>query len=453
GKKGSRFSDQLRGINLEEVLIVAIDAAKLHQKALICNYFGDVIEKPFFFSVNSLGITELCTKIKHASSKANAQRIFLGVEATGHYYEDIVRELGTKGYGVQIFNAYTTFEERSSALSWCKTDDLDLVALAHAIMRNKGTEFTLSEGTQRQLLTLSRARRSEVNKRSTLQVEIRVLMDHIWREFQGYAVMDNKKRKTQKIFSDFWGKTPLFFMEHYPHPSSILKLGELEIRKLSRQHNLKMRDTTIQRLLFAANHSLSRSKEELTPELLILKMKIQSLKIFNENIKNLEKEMETLLLKTDGLLLLTVPGIGVVSAAEFYSELGDISKYDHPSQLIKKAGTNPIVKQSGGSGGYYGKISKQGNSHLRHVLYHIGHTLSVHNKDLMPFYERLKGKGKHYRKLYVALGNKFLKIAFAMLRDKKPFISNQPDFQINHEINKKLRYHSFKNQQLVTLVA
>jgi len=35
GEKGSRFTDQLRGINLEQVLIVAIDAAKLHQKALV----------------------------------------------------------------------------------------------------------------------------------------------------------------------------------------------------------------------------------------------------------------------------------------------------------------------------------------------------------------------------------------------------------------------------------
>mgnify|MGYP001023194937 FL=1 len=49
GFKGTKFSQQLRGVNLEQVLIVAIDAAKLHQKALICNYFGDVIEKPFFF--------------------------------------------------------------------------------------------------------------------------------------------------------------------------------------------------------------------------------------------------------------------------------------------------------------------------------------------------------------------------------------------------------------------
>jgi transposase len=166
GKKGSHFRDQLRGVNLEQVLIVAIDAAKLHQKALICNYFGDVIEKPFFFSVNADGISSLCSKIHKAIKDHDAQRIFLGVESTGHYYEDIVRLLGTRGFRVQIFNAYTTFEERASALNWCKTDDLDLIALAHAIKNNKGTEFALAEGIQRQLLTLTRAGRQEIRKRS-----------------------------------------------------------------------------------------------------------------------------------------------------------------------------------------------------------------------------------------------------------------------------------------------
>jgi hypothetical protein len=39
-----------------------------------------------------------------------AERIFIGVEATGHYYEDIVRELGKCGYGVTIINAATTYE-------------------------------------------------------------------------------------------------------------------------------------------------------------------------------------------------------------------------------------------------------------------------------------------------------------------------------------------------------
>lgn len=90
-------------------------------------------------------------------------------------------------------------------------------------------------------------------------------------------------------------------MEHSSHPSSILDLEEMELHRPSRQYNLKLRDTTIQRLLYAAKHSLSRSKEELAPELLILKMKIQALKKFNENILTLEKEMETLCIQTTRL--------------------------------------------------------------------------------------------------------------------------------------------------------
>lgn len=441
GKKGSLFRDQLRGVDLEKVLIVSIDAAKLHQKALICNYFGDVIEKPFFFSVNADGISFLCSKIEKVIKEHQAQRIFLGVEATGHYYEDIVRELGFKGYVVQIFNAYTTYEERASALNWCKTDDIDLVALAHCIKNNKGTEFKLAEGKQRQILTFTRARRQEIRKRSTIQMEIRVLMDHIWREFQGYAIQEGNKRKKVKVFSDFWGKSSLFFMEHYPHPSYIRELGEVGLRKLSKEHNLKLRKGTIEKLLFVANQALSRSLQELHSELFILKTKLQDLERLNKNIRLFEKEIETLLLQTDGKLLLTVPGIGVVLAAELYSEIGDISQYDNPNQIIKKAGTNPIMKQSGGGQGYFGRISKQGNPQLRYVIYNVGRCLSMHNQDLQPFAFRLKERGKHSRKVFIAVGNKMLKIAFAMFRDHKPFRSSQNNYEILKEINKKLTYN------------
>ncbi|WP_170875356.1 hypothetical protein [Virgibacillus pantothenticus] len=191
---------------------------------------------------------------------------------------------------MDIFNAYTTKEERNSALNWCKTDDLDLIALAHAIKNNKGTESTLLEGKQRQLLTLTRTRRKEIVRRSSLLVEIRTLMDHIWREYQGYAIELNGKRKTQKIFSDLWGKSSLFFMEHYPHPSDILSLGEWGLKKLSKEHNLKLRSATIQRLLFAAEQSIARSKKELAPEFLVLKMRLQDLQKINGNIEVLERE-------------------------------------------------------------------------------------------------------------------------------------------------------------------
>lgn len=45
GRKGKHFAEELKGISLDQILIVPIDAAKYHPKALICNYFGDILEE------------------------------------------------------------------------------------------------------------------------------------------------------------------------------------------------------------------------------------------------------------------------------------------------------------------------------------------------------------------------------------------------------------------------
>ena len=453
GKKGSQFSSQLRGVNLERVLIVAIDAAKFFQKALVCNYFGDVLEKPFFFGVNQEGINLICEKIEKVQSKIQAERIFIGVEATGHYYEDIVREVGKRGYGVTIINAATTYEERSSALNWSKTDDLDLFAIAHALIQNKGMENKLPEGSYRKLMTLTRARRNEVRKRALVKVHIRTLMDHVWRDYQGHVeIIQNKPKKTY-IFSDFWGKSSVFFMESYPHPSSILELGEEKLLQIAKENKLRIGVSTIQTLLTVANQSIVKPKEEVSAELLLLRMAIQDLKRLDDNVRVLEKEIEEALLETDGRLLLSVPGIGVVTAAEFYSELGDISHYEHAGQLIKKAGTNPIIIQSGGTQGFYGRISKQGNKHLRFMVYTVGKCLAQHNKDLRPYYERLKERGKHARKAFIALGNKFIRIAFSMLTNKKPYESKQNEYSIYNEIKKKLHFTKMNTYLNIALAA
>ncbi|WP_412759197.1 transposase [Neobacillus mesonae] len=90
---------------------------------------------------------------------------------------------------------------------------------------------------------------------------------------------------------------------------------------------------------------------------------------------------------------------------------------------MKKAGTNPIIIQSGWTEGFYGKIFKQGNKNLRFMVYVVGKSLAQHNKDLRPFYEKLIERGKHAKKGYTALGNKFIRIAFLMITHKKPLES------------------------------
>lgn len=62
--------------------------------------------------------------------------------------------MGKRGYGVTIINAATTCEERSSALNWSKTGDLDLYAIAHTLIQNKGMENKLPEGNYKRLIIL-----------------------------------------------------------------------------------------------------------------------------------------------------------------------------------------------------------------------------------------------------------------------------------------------------------
>jgi transposase len=449
GKKGRQFSEVLRTVSPAEILIVAIDAAKLHQKALICNYFGDIIERSFFFSVNKQGMQELMFRIDKAAKEINAKHIVIGVEVTGHYHEDIVRVLGAQGYPVHVLNAYTTSQERNSTLNKSKTDDLDLKVIVKALAQNKATESVLPEGDIQVLQTLTRSRRTLVTRRSSLQTELRNLSDKIWREFQGFVLPNGKDRTTEKLFSDFFGKSSLYFLEHCPHPSMILKLGEKGLKDIAIKNKLKFREDTISKLLYIASESVSRPVSELRGELYVLKMKVEEYRFIQSQVEHLDREIEYLLLQTEGSILLTVPGIGLITAAEFYSEMGDISNYDSAHKLIKKAGTNPVVYQTGGKKGYYGKISKQGNSHFRYIVYLIGKSLAMHNPDLKEFYHRLKSKGKHSRSVYIALGNKFIKIAYALLRDAKAYQSSQENYSSYNEMRKKLKYTSSKTLKLL----
>lgn len=173
---------------------------KFYRNLWFLNYFGEVIESPFSFIVNQTGMNVLIETIEQAKHSLHAERVFIGIEATGHYYEDIVRILIEQGYSVHIINPASTHEERKQHLTYTKTDDIDLYLIAEVLIGNKATNAKLTTGVYKQLQFLTRARRSEVNKRSRIKVEIRTLHDHIWREYQGYSVLDDKKVKNAKDF-------------------------------------------------------------------------------------------------------------------------------------------------------------------------------------------------------------------------------------------------------------
>ncbi len=420
GNKGISTLNKLKNIDYKNVLVVAIDPGKFFPKALSCNYYGEIIKKPFFFHIDKPGLNFLIENINTAADNINAQKILVGIEASGHYHQKVVSFLKDNDYDILIVNATTSSEIRSENLNWSKSDDIDLYAIATAITENKITDSYFPEGVYQKLLRLTRNRRHEINNRSRIKIKIRTFMDHIWPNFQGESKLHHD-RTVAKLFSDFWGKSSLFIMENYPHPSQILKLGAERLKDLSKNHNLKMRDSTIKNLLNFAQNAYTQPIENLNTEITLLKKKIEDLKHLNHQIDFLNKKIEDLLVKTPGILLLSLSGISVTLAAEFWSELGPVEKYNHARQIIKRAGTNPVMKESGGKKPVYGSISKQGNPKFRRVVYLAGRCLKMNNLYFKDFANRLKEKGKTPKQVNIACGNKFIKVAFAMLRKKEFF--------------------------------
>ena len=423
GLKGERRAKELDGLDLSRVLILAVDPARDFPKALICDYFGTVLEKPFFFAVNSEGILLLHTKLQHWVSCVKAVRVFVGIEVAGCYHDAIGKALAKYGYDVELVNAYTTSSNRKMMLDYSKTDDKDLLAIAQALISNNGVSSKRITGIYEQMQAVCRTRRQLVKEASAVKTQIRQLMSMVFREFQG--LVDTDTLTQQKVFGSFWSPKSRLVMSYFPLPSQILNLGESGLKELADFKGFRFSEREIELLLQAARRDLMSSSAELTHfNGEQIKFRLRQLTFLEKQIDTLAFKMEKMLITTPATLLLSIKGINVVTAAEFIAEVGSMLNYTYNRQLVKLAGINPVMSQSGGKKGKAYQISRQGNPALRYIVTLIGKNLcnkKCCNHYFIDYYERMVQRGKTPSQVYAAAGNKFLRIAYAMLKEQKLF--------------------------------
>jgi transposase len=88
--------------------------------------------------------------------------------------------------------------------------------------------------------------------------------------------------------------------------------------------------------------------------------------------------------------LLTIPGIGLVTAASMLAVVGDIGRFDRPAKLVSYLGLDPRVRQSGDRPAMRGHISRAGQAHARGLLCEAAHSAIRSPGPLAGFHARLK---------------------------------------------------------------
>ncbi len=124
-------------------------------------------------------------------------------------------------------------------------------------------------------------------------------------------------------------------------------------------------------------------------------------------------------------LLISIPGIGKLTAARLLAEIGDISAFEGAPQLAAYAGLNPRGSRSGSSVFKKTHISKQGRAFLRKLLYMPAIVARKHNPVIRQFCGRLSERRLPQMAIVAAAMRKLLHIVFGVLKHQLPF---DPDF-------------------------
>jgi transposase len=202
-------------------------------------------------------------------------------------------------------------------------------------------------------------------------------------------------------------------LDQWKKPKDIFK----KLRQLTRERGQIVEERTV------AKNQLHAEKVEAEPNKNSIK-RIQA-RIVMLNKQELEIKQEVIsLIKTDKeiseliLLICTLPGIGVLTAAIVLAETNGFELIRNKRQLTSYAGLDVIEKQSGISVKGKTRISKRGNKYLRKAMHLPSLAAIKHDERFKAIFARTVAKHGIKMKAAVAVQRKLLEMIYTIFKSQ-----------------------------------
>jgi transposase len=371
---------------------VGIDISKFKHDCAVIDDLGDVVTPSWSFNNDSGGfslLAELLTGL--------GKDVKIGFESTGHYGQNLKLFLESNSFTFMEFNPLLISRfVRSKSLRKTKTDSIDALLIAQYLMTVEYKPYPASFYHLDKLKSLTRFRDSLVRQRSRQLVELTNVLDKTFPEFKPF-------------FKHKFSVTALYILSNYTTPEKIANMNSRSyetIRKLSRE---KFSMSAFVQLKTLAKNTVGRTDDYLLSEMDVI------LELYNQldaKIQEIEEQVVTCIRGINPPIL-SIPGIGALSAAIILSEYGDLSKYDSPAKLLSFAGLEPGYFQSGQSE-HTGRMVKHGSSHLRCALMNCCLPLITNEPVFAEYYAKKRSEGKPYRVAMTHVAKKLLRVIYTL---------------------------------------
>ena len=377
------------------------------------------------------------------TEKEFAARPVIVMESTGHYHKILFHSLTKIGYEVHVINPIQFDSIKNIKVRKVKNDKVDA----------------------RKIALLYRFEQLETNNIPDEDTDcLQNLCRHYYKLSDQLTVYKNRLLGTidqlflsfTDVFKDATSATALSILEKYPTPEDILKADRNEVISLIQQTSKKgfKWANSKYELLYSKAFNFSPLSINSIANVTMLKTNISMIKTLMVSLadalkaihklleQDSKKDMPVLSLAID--LLCSIPGIGILTAATIVAEVGDFSAFSKPDKLVAYFGIDPTVNKSGQFEGTKNKMSKRGSRLLRRVLFTtaLANVRKKRNGEkqnpILYDYYRKKCLSKPKKVALGAVMHKLVRIIFAVIRDKKPFVLKSPEDHAKMLIAKNL---------------
>lgn len=364
GRPRGRIQERVRAVGPEHFGVVAVDCAKRRSKWMLCNFFGKVIVEPTSVEHTAGGLREMTQLVANACEAEGLSDTIAAVEMTGIYHKPVYRAFRKAGFDTRIVHPFASSHYRQPLHPDLKSDDNDLEAIFQAAISGYGLATLPVGEVYQSLQAVSRHRHNLVKQRSRLMVQIRRLL-----------------HQTMPGFADLFDEDKLFHKSialpvalEFTSAEAIGQAGVNGIASYLKTTNVRFRTRTIERIVVWAGTAAERSELALMYTQQWQQLN-QVRQLLDEQIVATEREMAGFLVKTPYVLLLSVTGINVVSAARLAGEAGPIEHYASARALNGRAGLFPSRYQSDEVDHADGSLVRQSNRKLRGAAMQIAENL------------------------------------------------------------------------------
>ena len=387
------------------MICVGIDIAKDKHDCFILSSEGEVLADVFTIPNNAEGFDTLLQTIRRCTRPAD--KIKVGLEATGHYSYNILGFLLNKGLPTYVINPlHTNLYRKSLTLRKTKTDRVDARTIATMLMSDVDLKsYTDTSYHNEELKSLTRYRFDKVRQRAKLKQSVSRLVTILFPELEK-LVPTLHMASVYTLLSEFPGAHQIA-AAHLTHLKTVL--ADASKGSYDRDKAIEIRD--------AARNSIGA---KMPAKSLELKHTIRLIQVLDAEIEEIEEEINLIMDEVHSPIT-TIPGIGTRMGAMILAEVGDFSNFDSADKILAYAGLSPSTYQSGQLTNCYSHMEKRGSKYLRYAIFNATKYVCNWDPTFAAYLSKKRAEGKHYNVAISHAAKKPVRLIYAMERSGQTY--------------------------------